>query len=469
MSKSAKKKSPVWGIVIAVVLLLTVVFCWPEGEEPSPLPGTEGTSGTEQQTTETAINGVGTTMTTKDTFVKTTKKATTTTKRVPTTASDLPGLAATYNSHPMLQCRKMGACSTLTGKVMLTMVMVDDDNGAWTEAALADYKQAQNKATDRLLADAKRYGVQLDISIRYIRCKTTGSVNMTTYNEWSARALKAAGLGDSSTLIPRLKKQYGVKEAPVMFCVNYTGRAFSIEWNQPEYFEYAVFYSTDADYRHELCHLFGATDLYSPAVVKQAAEKHIPKSVMISSEYGVDSLTAYLMGWTDSAASDMQAFLSETAWLTKEYLDEEGKKEIYTGYVTNRRVGSGVYTGNLVEGGIQGKGKMVWDNGDVYEGDWVGGVYHGHGTITWASGSTYTGQFDNGVVNGKGKMVWNNGDVYEGDWVNAAYHGQGTLVWASGAKYTGDWRKGTMHGYGTYVSAEGDVFTGRWENGEYKG
>ena len=430
MANAPKKKSSFWGVVIVGLLVLTVIFCWPE-EEQSPVANTNPVTTTTTDgggytpvwtTTGRAENSMTTTTTRVTQKVPVTTQRTTRTTRA-TQADRLPGLSAEYDRHLLLGCRNYGACRTMTGKVVLTMVMVDDDGASWTEAALAAYKKEQEETTAKLLADARRYGVQLDISIRYIRCKTTGTVSMTTYNEWSERAIKAAGLGDSSTLIPRLKQQYGAKEAPVLFCVNYEGRSFAIEWNQGDYFEYAVLYSAHADYRHELCHLFGAVDLYAPASIEKAAQKHMPHSIMISSEYGVDSLTAYLMGWTDTVAPDAMALLKETVGITKEQADKENSMQTYTGYVTNQRIGAGYYTGYLKEG----------------------------------------------VIDGQGKMVWDNGDVYEGGWSYATYHGQGTLVWASGGKYTGDFYKGAMHGYGTFVSASGDVFTGRWENGEYKG
>jgi hypothetical protein len=57
---------------------------------------------------------------------------------------------------------------------------------------------------------------------------------------------------------------------------------------------------------------------------------------------------------------------------------------------------NGVYDGQWLEGNgqkvIQGRGRMVWPNGEIYEGWWK----HGH---RW----------------GKGRNMYENGDVYEGE------------------------------------------------------
>jgi hypothetical protein len=49
----------------------------------------------------------------------------------------------------------------------------------------------------------------------------------------------------------------------------------------------------------------------------------------------------------------------------------------------------------VVIGSYHGRGKMIYINGDVYEGNWA----------------------DN-LREGKGKMIYANGDIYEGNWLN---------------------------------------------------
>jgi hypothetical protein len=49
-------------------------------------------------------------------------------------------------------------------------------------------------------------------------------------------------------------------------------------------------------------------------------------------------------------------------------------------------------------------GKLVLQNGDIYEGDFVENEFSGNGTYTFASGDKYVGEFRNGRYNGSGML-----------------------------------------------------------------
>ncbi len=49
------------------------------------------------------------------------------------------------------------------------------------------------------------------------------------------------------------------------------------------------------------------------------------------------------------------------------------------------------YNGYVVANKMNGQGKLTFDNGDVYEGQFTNGIFHGQGTYTSASGWVYTG------------------------------------------------------------------------------
>ena len=334
----------------------------------------------------------------------------------------LPNLPDKFNRHLLLNCKGFGSCHSLTGKILLTMVMVDDDCGAWTASALAAYKEEQLKATQKMQQEAAQYGASLSVAFMYCRCRVNGSVSLENFNQWAMDALSAAGLPEHTRVCDYLKQTYNVKEAPVFFCVNYPGRSFAIEWNQGEHFEYSVLYSEHADYRHELYHLFGATDFYCPDRVNEIAEKYFPNSIMRVSDAAVtDNLTAYLIGWTDRLNSTSRAFLEETAWVGQSNIDCNGSQQSQTGY----------------------------------------------GTIRWGDG-TYTGELVDGAPHGLGRILWDDGNTYEGQWQNGCGNGQGTLVWnVHNCSYAGQWKDWEMHGYGTYTYPDGTVQTGYWEYGEY--
>ncbi|HEL0640762.1 TPA: hypothetical protein TUV15_001307 [Streptococcus equi subsp. zooepidemicus] len=72
----------------------------------------------------------------------------------------------------------------------------------------------------------------------------------------------------------------------------------------------------------------------------------------------------------------------------------------YTGYVLNHR--------------MNGKGKLVYPNGDTYVGDFNKGVFDGEGTFTASTGWSYSGQFKKGQADGKGTLKAKDSKVYKG-------------------------------------------------------
>lgn len=93
-----------------------------------------------------------------------------------------------------------------------------------------------------------------------------------------------------------------------------------------------------------------------------------------------------------------------------------------------------------------GKGKVVYPNGDTYEGDFVNNIPDGFGTFTEINGNVYAGQMSKSEFQGKGKFFWKSGSVYEGDFVKNKREGEGKTTSADGSYfagiYKGDWREG---------------------------
>ena len=56
---------------------------------------------------------------------------------------------------------------------------------------------------------------------------------------------------------------------------------------------------------------------------------------------------------------------------------------------------------------------------------------------------------------GRGKRVYADGAVQEGEFKDGELHGHGKYVWATGDVYEGQWKEGKRHDKGRYVSAEG--------------
>ena len=95
---------------------------------------------------------------------------------------------------------------------------------------------------------------------------------------------------------------------------------------------------------------------------------------------------------------------------------------------------------------INGKGKVIYPNGDTYEGDFVNNIPDGFGTFTEINGNVYAGQMSKSEFQGKGKFFWKSGSVYEGNFVKNKREGEGKTTSADGSYFTGfykgDWRDG---------------------------
>ena len=86
------------------------------------------------------------------------------------------------------------------------------------------------------------------------------------------------------------------------------------------------------------------------------------------------------------------------------------------------------YEGDFVNGIIEGRGKMIWGNGNYYIGEFKGGCKHGKGTKYNSDGSIrYEGDYANDFPDGNGKCYFDNGDYYIGEFKLNLRHGKGTL------------------------------------------
>lgn len=91
------------------------------------------------------------------------------------------------------------------------------------------------------------------------------------------------------------------------------------------------------------------------------------------------------------------------------------------------------------------------------------------GKVTFDNGNTYLGEFAYGVPSGKGLMKFQGGSEYLGDFKNGKMEGQGAILLASGDSYIGDWKDGEADGDGTYKKNDGSSFKGKFKNGMRQG
>lgn len=127
---------------------------------------------------------------------------------------------------------------------------------------------------------------------------------------------------------------------------------------------------------------------------------------------------------------------------------------------------NGKYTGNRLNGKNTGNGTYVWNNGDIYEGEFENDLMHGTGKLSIVGKGTYEGKFVKGKKSGIGTYTFVNGDVYIGEWLDDKMNGEGTYTFANGDKYSGNFSNNMFNGYGTYTK-NGQSYSGTWKNNSY--
>lgn len=137
-----------------------------------------------------------------------------------------------------------------------------------------------------------------------------------------------------------------------------------------------------------------------------------------------------------------------------------------------------------------GYGRYVFDNGDMYEGQWSDGEYSGYGVYVWANGSAHGGVWKNNKRDGLATVVssdkqfvaweWSDDqpsnffmivedEVEEGCVEGDCENGYGTRKYGNGM-YSGHFKDGRRSGFGTYTFNEGgNKFSGSWINGQMEG
>jgi hypothetical protein len=107
-------------------------------------------------------------------------------------------------------------------------------------------------------------------------------------------------------------------------------------------------------------------------------------------------------------------------------------------------------------------------DGGRYRGDLVDGLLQGQGRIDYPDGSWYAGEFERGQRQGRGEWHAANGDVYIGGFENGLFHGQGKLTTRAGGSYVGGFKLGRRDGEGT-LKENGVLYRGQFKDGLYDG
>ncbi|MGV8688336.1 C13 family peptidase [Pseudomonas aeruginosa] len=126
------------------------------------------------------------------------------------------------------------------------------------------------------------------------------------------------------------------------------------------------------------------------------------------------------------------------------------------------------YRGELVDGRLEGQGRLDYDNGAWYAGRFEHGLLHGHGTWQGADGSRYSGGFAAGLFDGQGRLAMADGSVYQGGFRQGLFDGEGSLE-QQGTRYRGGFRKGLYSGQGTLDGSDGSRYRGGFQFWRFHG
>ena len=150
----------------------------------------------------------------------------------------------------------------------------------------------------------------------------------------------------------------------------------------------------------------------------------------------------------------------------------------------------GRYRGEVVNGLLQGQGRIDYPNGSWYAGEFHDGLWHGQGEWHASNGDTYKGGFANGLFEGQGILTTHGGVyvggfklgrregegtlkekglTYRGGFKADQYDGLGRIELDDGSQYQGLFAHGKPNGEGQRSDASGNQFSGKFVNGKLEG
>lgn len=148
------------------------------------------------------------------------------------------------------------------------------------------------------------------------------------------------------------------------------------------------------------------------------------------------------------------------------------------------------YAGQFGKGLWHGQGEWHGSNGEIYKGRFQQGLFDGQGSLTTASNSyvggfkqgrrdgegtlkegqmTYRGEFKDDQYSGLGRLELADGSQYQGQFAHGKPNGEGQRNDDSGNQFSGHFVDGQLEGNGTFNSAEGDMYIGQFKQNQLNG
>lgn len=87
-----------------------------------------------------------------------------------------------------------------------------------------------------------------------------------------------------------------------------------------------------------------------------------------------------------------------------------------------------IYTGNFKEDKRDGDGSFLYENGEVFKGSYSQDSRNGRGIYKFTNGDSFTGNFKNGEIDGDGVYTFKDGKVLNGKFSKNGSSGEGTIL-----------------------------------------
>ena len=237
-----------------------------------------------------------------------------------------------YPNHYYLSHKNMGGAGRLVGKVDVIVFFVNDSRSAWTERSKMKYRETQKAAMQYILKNARSKGVDLQLRNAYIDTTVPMECTLNNYREWSQAVMANFKKSSILSFQQNYKAAHQCAEAPIIFVLNkpFRSSAVSARWETRLNGEMSIL-SSNFDMRtivHELLHQFGAVDFYYPKEVSDLLQRMRYSSVMGAiTGLTIDSLTSYLIGWTQEIDAPAVKILEHTKHFTREYMNAVIRRE----------------------------------------------------------------------------------------------------------------------------------------------
>jgi len=193
-------------------------------------------------------------------------------------------------------------------------------------------------------------------------------------------------------------------------------------------------------------------------------------------------------------------------WQNGESYEGELKENLFDGYGIYAKSDGSSYAGEWSNGFMHGKGMSMSNNEYVTRGFWNKGNYvgtsrpadmpdevqvieqvdeepaveqvaagcvsgdciNGTGKYVYSDGDIYEGEFENNYRHGFGRYQYIEGDTYHGQWSWSDREGLGYYKWPSGNEYIGYWKGNMQEGMGTKYYVDGDIEAGQWKDSNFQ-